>query len=145
MPVVAPKLGRPKGKTIPTLLFFISKIFMINPHVVFHFRFLDVVKGTAKVKISNRKDSAREDALDDGPDESGEAKSPSSSQQDVPSVAKEAPIKSPEPATASVVPSTTTSQVPSGAAPSAPSSASAAATSKPAKSHSSQSASMPSS
>ena len=144
MPVVAPKLGRPKGKTIPTLLFFISKIFMINPHVVFHFRFLDVVKGTAKVKISNRKDSAREDALDDGPDESGEAKSPSSSQQDVPSVAKEAPIKSPEP-TASVVPSTTTSQVPSGAAPSAPSSASAAATSKPAKSHSSQSASMPSS
>lgn len=114
---------------------------MINPHV-FHFRFLDVVKGTAKVKISNRKDSAREDALDDGPDESGEAKSPSSSQQDVPSVAKEAPIKSPEP-TASVVPSTTTSQVPSGAA-SASSSASAA-TSKPAKSHSSQSASMPSS
>ena len=100
------------------------------------------------MKISNRKDSAREDALDaDGPDESGgEAKSPSSSQQDVPSVAKEAPIKSPEPATASVVPSTTTSQVPSGAAPSsAPSSASAAATSKPAKSHSSQSASMPSS
>ena len=99
------------------------------------------------MKISNRKDSAREDALDaDGPDESGgEAKSPSSSQQDVPSVAKEAPIKSPEPATASVVPSTTTSQVPSGAAPSAPSSASAAATSKPAKSHSSQSALMPSS
>lgn len=141
MPVVAPKLGRPKGKTIISILLLISTFFINNPHV-FHFRFLDVVKGTAKVKISNRKDSAREDALDDGPDESGEAKSPSSSQQDVPSVAKEAPIKSPEP-TASVVPSTTTSQVPSGAA-SASSSASAA-TSKPAKSHSSQSASMPSS
>ena len=96
------------------------------------------------MKISNRKDSAREDALDaDGPDESGgEAKSPSSSQQDVPSVAKEAPIKSPEP-TASVVTSTTTSQVPSGAA--SGSSSASAATSKPAKSHSSQSALMPSS
>lgn len=96
--------------------------------------FLDVVKGTAKMKISNRKDSAREDVLEDGPDDS-EAKSPASSQQDVPSVtAKEAP-KSPEP-TASVVTSSATSQVPS---------ASIAVTSKPAKSHSSQSSSTPSS
>ena len=143
MPVVVPKLGRPKGKTFVLILLSIKTFFLNAGWGVFHFRFLDVVKGTAKVKISNRKDSAREDALDDGPDESGEAKSPSSSQQDVPSVAKEAPIKSPEPATASVVPSTPTSQVPSGAATA--SSSASAATSKPAKSHSSQSASMPSS
>ena len=142
MPVVVPKLGRPKGKTFILILLSIKTFFLNAGWGVFHFRFLDVVKGTAKVKISNRKDSAREDALDDGPDESGEAKSPSSSQQDVPSVAKEAPIKSPEP-TASVVTSTTTSQVPSGAATA--SSSASAATSKPAKSHSSQSASMPSS
>ena len=39
----------------------------------FHRRFLDVVKGTAKVKISNRKDSGREDAASEDtncPDES---------------------------------------------------------------------------
>ena len=104
--------------------------------VYINFRFLDVVKGTAKMKISNRKDSAREDASEDGPDDavlSSEVKNPTSSQQEVPSAAKEAP-KSPEPMAPVVNP--TTSQVPS---------ATPAAASKPAKSHSSQSVSLPSS
>ena len=88
------------------------------------------------MKISNRKDSAREDASEDGPDDavlSSEVKNPTSSQQEVPSAAKEAP-KSPEPMAPVVNP--TTSQVPS---------ATPAAASKPAKSHSSQSVSLPSS
>ena len=109
------------------------------------------------MKISNRKDSGREDAPEDCPDDhqttGGVAslttpaevnKSPtSSSHQDVLSAAKEAPTKSPEPTTANtpvVIPTAAaTSQVPSA------SSAAVASKTSSAKSHSSQSASMVSS
>ena len=110
------------------------------------------------MKISNRKDSGREDAPEDCPDDhqttGGVAslttpaevnKSPtSSSHQDVLSAAKEAPTKSPEPTTANtpvVIPTAAaTSQVPS-ASPAVASKTSSSS----AKSHSSQSASMVSS
>ena len=110
------------------------------------------------MKISNRKDSGREDAPEDCPDDQttgGVASlttpaevnnSPtSSSHQDVLSAAKEAPTKSPEPTTANtpvVIPTAAaaTSQVPS-ASPAVASKTSSSS----AKSHSSQSASMTSS
>ena len=112
------------------------------------------------MKISNRKDSGREDASEDCPDESATSgsgvassltpaaevnKSPTSSHQDVLSAAKEgAPPKSPEPTSAAnttpasvVIPTAaTTSQVPSASSPAVASKTSSA------KSHSSQSASM---
>ena len=116
------------------------------------------------MKISNRKDSGREDASEDCPDESATSgsgvassltpaaevnKSPTSSHQDVLSAAKEgASPKSPEPTSAAnttpasvVIPTAavaaaTTSQVPSASSPAVASKTSSA------KSHSSQSASM---
>ena len=160
-------LSKQKQIFVPTTSF---KLFFFIPTR----RFLDVVKGTAKVKISNRKDSGREDAASEDtncPDESTSGsgvassslthpaevnKSPtttSSHHQDVLSAAKEhgAPTKSPEPTSAANTPASAVPAnnptVAAAATSQVPSASSAAVASKTssAKSHSSQSASMVSS